>query len=53
MVRLAGAWLCWKRLSVPTLTAAERAGKMAGAPVPPAPVALEKIRADLAFSMLL
>ncbi|MGQ7249005.1 type III pantothenate kinase [Halomonas sp. V046] len=35
------------------LTAAERAGRMAGAPIPPAPVALEKIRAGLAFSMLL
>lgn len=35
------------------LTAAERAGRMAGAPVPPRPVALEKIRACLAFSMLL
>ena len=53
MVRLAGAWLCWKRLSSQSLTAVERAGKMAGAPVPPSPVALEKIRAGLAFSMLL
>lgn len=35
------------------LTAAERAGRMAGAPQVPAPVALEKIRAGLAFSTLL
>ena len=35
------------------LTAAERAGRMAGAPRVPPPVALEKIRAALAFSMLL
>ncbi|MDY7117501.1 type III pantothenate kinase [Halomonas sp. SSL-5] len=35
------------------LTAAERAGRMAGAPCVPTPVALEKIRAGLAFSMLL
>ncbi|MBF7054209.1 type III pantothenate kinase [Halomonas sp. KAO] len=35
------------------LTAAERAGRMAGAPCVPSPVALEKIRAGLAFSMLL
>ncbi|WP_300274812.1 type III pantothenate kinase [Halomonas sp.] len=35
------------------LTAAERAGRMAGAPWVPAPVGLEKIRAGLAFSMLL
>lgn len=35
------------------LTAAERAGKMSGAPHVPAPVLLEKIRAGLAFSMLL
>ncbi|MEQ5803329.1 type III pantothenate kinase [Halomonas sp. H10-9-1] len=35
------------------LTAAERAGRMAGAPRVPTPVALEKIRAGLAFSMLL
>nr|WP_298250532.1 type III pantothenate kinase [uncultured Halomonas sp.] len=35
------------------LTAAERAGRMAGAPHVPVPVALEKIRAGLAFSMLL
>nr|WP_300310129.1 type III pantothenate kinase [Halomonas sp.] len=35
------------------LTTAERAGKMAGAPAPPRPVALEKIRAGLAFSSLL
>lgn len=35
------------------LTAAERAGKMSGAPKVPRPVALEKIRAGLAFSMLL
>lgn len=35
------------------LTAAERAGRMSGAPRVPAPVALEKIRAGLAFSMLL
>nr|WP_297460355.1 type III pantothenate kinase [uncultured Halomonas sp.] len=35
------------------LTAAERAGRMSGAPRVPAPAALEKIRAALAFSMLL
>ncbi|MGM0984958.1 MAG: type III pantothenate kinase [Pseudomonadota bacterium] len=35
------------------LTAAERSGRMSGAPRVPAPVALEKIRAALAFSMLL
>ena len=35
------------------LTAAERAGRMSGAPRVPSPVALEKIRAALAFSMLL
>lgn len=35
------------------LTMAERAGKMAGAPSVPATLALEKIRAGLAFSMLL
>ncbi|MFC3284261.1 type III pantothenate kinase [Litchfieldella rifensis] len=35
------------------LTAAERAGKLSGAPRVPSPVALEKIRAGLAFSMLL
>ncbi len=35
------------------LTAAERAGRMSGAPRVPSPVALEKIRAGLAFSMLL
>lgn len=35
------------------LTAAERAGRLSGAPHVPAPVALEKIRAGLAFSMLL
>ncbi|EPB99948.1 pantothenate kinase [Litchfieldella anticariensis FP35 = DSM 16096] len=35
------------------LTAAERAGRMSGAPRVPAPVALEKIRAGLAFSMML
>lgn len=35
------------------LTAAERAGRMSGAPQVPAPVALEKIRAALAFSALL
>ncbi|MBE0490510.1 MAG: type III pantothenate kinase [Halomonas sp.] len=35
------------------LTAAERAGRMSGAPRVPPPVALEKIRAGLAFSMLL
>ncbi|MDR9438214.1 MAG: type III pantothenate kinase [Halomonas sp.] len=35
------------------LTAAERAGRMSGAPRVPAPVTLEKIRAALAFSMLL
>ncbi|WP_027962337.1 type III pantothenate kinase [Halomonas halodenitrificans] len=35
------------------LTAAERAGRMAGAPRVPVPVALEKIRAGLAFSMQL
>ncbi|MBB3191749.1 type III pantothenate kinase [Halomonas cerina] len=35
------------------LTAAERAGRMSGAPGVPAPVSLEKIRAGLAFSMLL
>lgn len=35
------------------LTAAERAGRMAGAPRVPPPVGLEKIRAGLAFSMLL
>ncbi|WP_192035910.1 type III pantothenate kinase [Halomonas sp. YLGW01] len=34
-------------------TAAERAGRLSGAPEVPAPVALEKIRASLAFSMLL
>lgn len=35
------------------LTAAERAGRMSGAPRVPVPVSLEKIRAGLAFSMLL
>nr|WP_163501196.1 type III pantothenate kinase [Halomonas socia] len=35
------------------LTSAERAGRLSGAPWVPAPVALEKIRAGLAFSMLL
>lgn len=35
------------------LTAAERAGRLSGAPRVPPPVALEKIRAALAFSMLL
>ncbi|GGY03195.1 type III pantothenate kinase [Litchfieldella qijiaojingensis] len=35
------------------LTVAERAGRMSGAPRVPAPVALEKIRAGLAFSTLL
>jgi type III pantothenate kinase len=35
------------------LTASERAGRMSGAPRVPTPVALEKIRAGLAFSMLL
>ena len=35
------------------LTAAERAGRMSGAPRVPAPAGLEKIRAGLAFSMLL
>ena len=35
------------------LTFAERAGKMSGAPRVPEPVSLEKIRAGLAFSMLL
>jgi type III pantothenate kinase len=35
------------------LTASERAGRMSGAPRVPAPAALEKIRAGLAFSMLL
>lgn len=35
------------------LTAAERAGRLSGAPYVPTPVALEKIRAGLAFSMLL
>ncbi|MFG6160529.1 type III pantothenate kinase [Halomonas sp. 1390] len=35
------------------LTAAERAGRLSGAPQVPAPVAMEKIRAALAFSMLL
>jgi type III pantothenate kinase len=35
------------------LTSAERAGRMSGAPRVPAPVSLEKIRAGLAFSMLL
>lgn len=35
------------------LTAAERAGRMSGAPRVPSPVSLEKIRAGLAFSMLL
>ena len=35
------------------LTAAERAGRMSGAPRVPPPVSLEKIRAGLAFSMLL
>lgn len=35
------------------MTAAERAGRMSGAPRVPASVALEKIRAGLAFSMLL
>ena len=35
------------------MTFAERAGKMSGAPRVPEPVALEKIRAGLAFSMLL
>ncbi|GHE22699.1 type III pantothenate kinase [Halomonas urumqiensis] len=35
------------------LTAAERAGRMSGAPYVPVPVSLEKIRAGLAFSMLL
>ncbi|RAR58120.1 type III pantothenate kinase [Onishia taeanensis] len=34
-------------------TAAERAGRLSGAPEVPAPVTLEKIRASLAFSMLL
>ena len=34
-------------------TAAERAGRLSGAPEIPAPVSLEKIRASLAFSMLL
>lgn len=35
------------------LTAAERAGRMSGAPRVPEPAGLEKIRAGLAFSMLL
>jgi type III pantothenate kinase len=35
------------------MTAAERAGRMSGAPRVPGPVSLEKIRAGLAFSMLL
>lgn len=35
------------------LTAAERAGRMSGAPSVPAPAGLEKIRAGLAFSLLL
>ncbi|WP_136248633.1 type III pantothenate kinase [Halomonas borealis] len=35
------------------LTAAERAGRMSGAPVVPGRVPLEKIRAGLAFSMML
>ncbi|TFH87137.1 type III pantothenate kinase [Billgrantia azerbaijanica] len=35
------------------LTAAERAGRMAGAPRVPPPAGLEKIRAGLAFSLLL
>ncbi|GKW49450.1 type III pantothenate kinase [Halomonas sp. NCCP-2165] len=35
------------------LTAAERAGRLSGAPKVPAPAALEKIRAGLAFSTLL
>lgn len=35
------------------LTAAERAGRMSGAPSVPAPAGLEKIRAGLAFSQLL
>ncbi|MCG6659406.1 type III pantothenate kinase [Halomonas campisalis] len=35
------------------LTAAERAGRMSGAPRVPPPAGLEKIRAGLAFSMLL
>lgn len=35
------------------LTAAERAGRLSGAPRVPAPAALEKIRAGLAFSTLL
>lgn len=35
------------------LTSAERAGRLSGAPEVPAPVALEKIRAALAFSALL
>ncbi|QJQ94962.1 MULTISPECIES: type III pantothenate kinase [Halomonadaceae] len=35
------------------MTVAERAGKMSGAPEVPAPVALEKIRASLALSLLL
>ena len=34
-------------------TAAERAGRLSGSPEVPAPVPLEKIRASLAFSMLL
>lgn len=34
------------------LTAAERAGRMTGAPSVPAPAGLEKIRAGLAFSLL-
>ncbi|WP_136255948.1 type III pantothenate kinase [Onishia niordana] len=34
-------------------TAAERAGRLSGSPEVPSPVALEKIRASLAFSMLL
>jgi len=34
-------------------TAAERAGRLSGAPEVPPPVTLEKIRASLAFSMLL
>ncbi|GAB2777819.1 pantothenate kinase [Halomonas shantousis] len=35
------------------LTGAERAGRLSGAPVVPTPAPLEKIRAGLAFSMLL
>ncbi|MCI0511030.1 pantothenate kinase [Chromohalobacter marismortui] len=35
------------------MTASERAGRLAGAPLPPAVPQLEKIRASLAFSMLL